>query len=149
MQKSNVPYLPSMKLIPQNRARRFTLQALALLTLLTIVAKPVFAQTGQWQAVVLSATSAGWVETRGTATISQDFSQIYLKDNTGISREVYRGELKNPVWVGTRSVINTETLGEQVSGRYSMRTIDRYQVETLVLTNGTTSANFIRSQLIR
>lgn len=137
--------------VPSIRARgaRLARKALVSGTLLSAFITPVSAQSGPWQLVVLSATSAGWVETKGTATISQDFSQIYVKDNAGLSREVYRGELKGQEWRGTRSVINTEKLGEPISGQYAARTINRYRVETLILTSSTTSVNFIRTEPIQ
>lgn len=116
---------------------------------LSAVANHAVAQSGQWQVTILTATSAGWMETKGTATISPDFSQIYVKDTRNMNREVYRGALKEGTWSGTRSVINTEKLGEPVSGQYSQRTIERYRVETLILTNGTSSANFIRAEPVQ
>lgn len=131
------------------RAGRLAFKAFVVAALFPVLINQAFAQSGQWQLVVLSATSAGWVETRGTATISQDFSQIYVKDKSGISREVYRGELKDLEWRGTRSVINTEKLGEPIIGQYAARTINRYRIETLILTSSTTSANFIRTEPIQ
>lgn len=131
------------------QARRSIIGPLALAVIMLGVASPSAAQSAQWQVVILSATSAGWVETKGTATISQDFSQIYVKDTRGMNREVFRGELKSQTWTGTRSVINTEKLGEAVGGQYTQRTIDRYRVETLILTSGTASANFIRTELVQ
>lgn len=131
------------------RLRRFALKALVVTAMIKGLVNPAYAQSGQWQLVVLSATSAGWVETRGTATISEDFSQIYVKDKAGISREVYRGVLKDRQWSGTRSVINTEMLGQPFNGEYASRTIDRYRVETLILTSSTASANFIRTQPVQ
>lgn len=131
------------------RIRHLAQMMLTIAAPLAALVNPAFAQSGQWQLVVLSATSAGWVETKGTATISADFSQIYVKDRAGISREVYRGELKRQQWSGTRSVINTEKLGEPVSGQYASRTIDRYRVETLILTSSTASINFIRTEPVQ
>lgn len=140
--KSEVP-------MRRKRFRRYVQMMLTVAAPLTLMFSPAFAQSGQWQLVVLSATSAGWVETKGTATISADFSQIYVKDRAGISREVYRGELKAQQWSGTRSVINTEKLGEPVSGQYASRTIDRYRIETLILTSSTASINFIRTEPVQ